>query len=307
MNKILPIFAGLACVLAACEKNVQVDVPRSDSKLVVNAFAEKEKPLIVAIGKTRYILDAQPNSPNGDVVTTARPVLYENNVAIDTLVYDPGFRNYYSPRSRVLRTGASYRLSVGATGFATVETQTAVPSQSTITGISRVPNARVQQSGETLDEVTVRLNDPAAEQNFYLLRFYASSFNSGQEYPIDCVNTSDKDVEAIGYADPADPNSCFDGDRVLVKDANFNGREKALRFYIASNRLQVYTDGAGRKHRPYVRVYRITEDHFRYLKSLGAYESADGNPFAEPVNVYTNVRNGRGLFTAYTAAVDTVR
>lgn len=306
MKKIYFLFSA-SCFLFACEKNVQVDVPRSAEKLVVNAFAEKEKPLIVSIGKTRYILDAQPNNPFADIVSTARPILYENNIAIDTLVYDAAFRNYYSPRSRVLRTGNSYRLAVAAPDFSAVETATTVPSQSSIAGISRVPNARVQQSGETLDEVTVRLNDPANETNYYLIRFYASSLNSGQEYPIDCVNTSDKDVEAIGYADPADPNSCFDGDRILVKDANFNGREKLLRFYIGNSRLQVYTDGAGRKYRPYVRVYRITENYFRYLKSLGAYESSDGNPFAEPVNVYTNVRNGRGLFSAYTAAVDTVR
>jgi len=46
-----------------------------------------------------------------------------------------------------------------------------------------------------------------------------------------------------------------------------------------------------------VKVSTISRDKYFYSQSLYAYENASGNPFAEPVIVYTNVENGQGIFS----------
>jgi Domain of unknown function (DUF4249) len=93
----------------------------------------------------------------------------------------------------------------------------------------------------------------------------------------------------------------------LLSDANFNGKQKLLKVFVEATELRELPDGSGNIRRPFVRVLRITEDYFKYLRSYNSYLSASDNPFAEPVNVFTNVKNGLGIFALSTTAVDTLR
>lgn len=49
------------------------------------------------------------------------------------------------------------------------------------------------------------------------------------------------------------------------------------------------------------------EAYFRYLKSYEYLQYNDDNPFAEPANVYSNVKNGYGVFALVHAATYEVR
>ena len=42
----------------------------------------------------------------------------------------------------------------------------------------------------------------------------------------------------------------------------------------------------------------LLDDHF--AKSFNMYQRANGNPFATPVQVYSNVNNGMGIFAGGT-------
>jgi len=42
---------------------------------------------------------------------------------------------------------------------------------------------------------------------------------------------------------------------------------------------------------------KIDENLFNYAKSKGKNYDADGNPFVEPVSIYTNISQGLGLTT----------
>ena len=92
-----------------------------------------------------------------------------------------------------------------------------------------------------------------------------------------------------------------------MKDVNFNGRQKQLKVSVASYMLNDIKYSSRPPSRPYVKVYQVTEEYFKYIKSLSAYQNSSDNPFAEPVNVYTNIANGYGIFSANTVAVDTIR
>jgi len=65
--------------------------------------------------------------------------------------------------------------------------------------------------------------------------------------------------------------------------------------------LHEQTGVNGQIQKPYVRVSRITEAHFKFIKSWNAYQMSGDNPFAEPANVFTNVLNGYGIFTLRTS------
>jgi hypothetical protein len=303
------LVIGLLAVLAACEKNVTIDIPQRAPRLVLDGQLGKGQPFQISVGKSRGIL--QPLNYNlsledNYVVKDARPIVFENNTPIDTLVFSPSDYRYKTIRNKIVRDGFTYTLKVTAPNFEQAEATTIVPSQSQIASVTRVANARKNADGNFMDQITIKLNDPS-EVNHYQISFFAAANFGGTGYPITCLSSTDKDLESIGdNTDPTATDNCFDGSQLLMKDVNFNGGTKVLTVYIESSQLMNNSSG-GMIHRPFVKVYRITADHFKYIKSLNTFENTAGNPFAEPVNVYSNISNGYGLFSAYTMAVDTLR
>jgi hypothetical protein len=309
MKKIIILELITILILFACEKAIVVDIPKKEPKLVVFSWLNKDKVIEVKVTKSLHILESPNIGSQGMdefLVKNATPVIYENNASIDTLVYDAQNRSYKSLKNAKIRDGYTYTIKVSAAGFAEVTAQTTVPVQSVIASLTHVRNARTNSEGEELDDVIIKLDDPVGK-NYYLVRLFPATYGTmNPEYPVDCVNTTDKDLEVVGDSDPMG-NNCFDGNYLLMKDLNFEGRQKQLRISAPSHQLETRANPGQQVARPYVKVFQITEDYFRYLKSHGAYQNSDDNPFAEPVNVYNNIVNGYGIFSAHTVAVDTLR
>lgn len=299
-------------LIGACEKTVNIDIPEKEPRLVINGLLVKNDLFKISIGKSRGILmpgNYTVSLAEQYTVKTAIPVIFENGVAIDTLVYQPADFVYKSVRNKRVRDGFVYTIGVAAPGYKTAEAISAVPSQSVITEVRRVKNSRTNSTGDQQDEITIKLNDPAGERNFYMVQIWGADQGFVFGNYIYCVSTADKDVEQIGdNTDPLNADNCYDGSMLLMRDNNFNGGLKQLKLFVNSDQLSEYADPiTHRTYRPYVKVFRITEDEFRYIKSNNAYNSSGDNPFAEPANVYSNVKNGFGIFSLSTQATDTLR
>lgn len=302
--------AAVLLMLAACEKTIKVEIPVKEPSLVVNGRLAKDELLNLKVGKSRGILEPSGTGSPEELYTvkTAIPVIFENGVPVDTLVYQASDYAYRTIRNKRVRPGFVYTVKVLAPGFKEVTASSAMPSQSVIAGLQWIKEARVNSYGERMDEITLKLDDPAGERNFYRVEVW-ETYGGGVSYPVACLSISDKDVEQTGNeTDPGDPESCYRGDMVLMQDQYFNGARKQLKIYVTSGTLYNYTDPVNhRVIRPYVKLFRITEDEFKYLKSRGVYSFSADNPFAEPVNVHTNVQNGYGIFSVSTMAVDSLR
>lgn len=310
MKRILIYSFILIAGLTACEKPVTIEVPQKDPKLVIKGLLAKDETVVVTVGRSRGILDPvsyQNSLVEQYTVKNAVPVIYENGVAIDTLVYNAQDYNYRPRNNSRIRAGFLYTIRVTAQGFTLAEASSLLPSQSVIAEVRRVRNARTNTDGEMMDDVTIKFDDPAGEKNFYLAQVWSANGTMFGNR-IYCVSSTDKDLEAIGEdADPLATDNCFDGTALLMKDVNFNGAQKQLKLSVRSFELQDFNDNMGRTHRPYIRLFRITEDEFKYVKSYNNYTTAGDNPFAEPANVFSNVKNGYGIFAVSTVAVDTLR
>ena len=300
----------LMILFSACEKTVHIDIPQKDPKLTISAWLKTGEVINMTIGKSRNILDpASTGNPfESYVVNNATPVVYENGIAIDTLVYNPNTFHYFSAGSKKIRDGYNYTIKVKAPGFTEAVVETITPSQSQIASIQLNRHVRTNSSGEQIDDIILKLDDPT-EKNFYIVKIYSRGYNGGGSvpgFPVWCVSTTDKDVEPLNNVDPLDPDNRFDGNNIMMKDVNFNGGQKQLKLSVQSFYMDEFVNN-NRTYRPYLEVYRVTEAYFKYLKSYDAYESGRDNPFAEPANVYSNVTNGYGTFSTYTVAVDTLR
>jgi hypothetical protein len=85
----------------------------------------------------------------------------------------------------------------------------------------------------------------------------------------------------------------------LFNDLLFNGQNKSLEIEIPNYNETGNEIGYQWSYKTLsLRLYlhNISKSYYYYRTSLELYQSASGNPFAQPVQVYSNIENGFGVF-----------
>jgi hypothetical protein len=303
------LFACLIIFSAAsCEQDVILNIPPQPVKLVVNGIARTTTAFRVTVSKTAGVLDTISVSRNR--VTNAFVQLYENHILKDTLVYDTNSGAYIVKRNTRVTQGNTYLLKVSAPGFTDVEAVTTTPFSTPIQSITRRMNVKKDAAGNSLDEVKITFNDDASLANYYLFRVRRPQYRGGNNVSytgIECMRSTDRDIEGRNNDELVDAESCIN-DEFFLRDVNFNGRVKIIVLFIEHNELEpLIVPGTNRTVRPIVELHSITADQYKYRRSIILYRDAEDNPFAEPVLVYGNVKNGYGIFTTYDMVRDTIR
>jgi hypothetical protein len=243
-------------------------------------------------------------------ITNGLILLYENNVLKDTLVYETSSGSYLVKRNTRAVSGNTYSIKASAQGFTTIEAETKTPKTTPIQSITRRPNVKKDANGNFLDEVKITFTDDPSVANYYLFRVRQPQYQGGTNVSytgIGCMRSTDRDIEGRDAGDPTDFERCIDNE-FFLRDINFNGKVKELILFIRHERLEPFLiPGTNRAVKSIVELHSITADQYKYRKSLSAYRDAEDNPFAEPVLVYGNVKNGYGIFVTYDLVRDTIR
>lgn len=140
----------------------------------------------------------------------------------------------------------------------------------------------------------LRLNDPVEEKNYYQLR--VKGIAPGPWYYKDSLNVY---IEAFHSSDPI-----FRDERLTTSwggwdayfsdvfdDSLFDG--ESYTFYI-----DTYAFGGEGKITYEVSLQSITEDYYRYQKSLMLYRISEFDSFSEGVYIHSNISNGWGILGA---------
>jgi hypothetical protein len=298
MKQIL-IITIISFILTACERETHMNIPPQPPKLATESFSGQNVFPEAYLTRTRGVTDPLPISGQTDVylVRNATVLLYENDILKDSLKYNAGQQRYKAALAKI-QAGKTYKLVLSAPGFPTAEAISVTPLLVPINNMTFTRNARNDIDGNPQDEVKLSFTDNGSTEDYYLVRIY----NAYDDF-LYCVNTNDKDVEKLVYEDPFYPDDCLQSNRLLLSDKNFNGTNKTLIFYTEAGELEP-TPGYGKA---WVELLHVNKEYYTYIKSLNTRENADDNPFAEPVNLYTNVKNGYGMFTTYAMAVDSIQ
>lgn len=291
---------AISLFMAACTKDIKVDLPEYPTQLVIHSnnttYENASYVLTATLGKSISILKYNGNQDLS--VPNATIDIYRDGTYLATMIHDPSEQRYYS--SVVPEEGKTYTLKASAPGFADAAEATAkVNLTIPITNVVRVKAARNGPNGPE-DELTISFNDPAGETNYYMISFLSPGTDdlTRQYYSNICVNTLDPAIETIDNQDFIDDNDndCLYGD-LFLKDELFNGQTRSIKFYINSYSIEPYPNFTGDTVYSSIVLTHISEDYYRYRKTSAASHNTQGNPFAEPSNIYTNVKNGRGIFS----------
>lgn len=285
---LLAVFLGLG-LLSGCEKEIEFSGELKKPKLVLNCLFNTDSIWAVKLSNSLSVID-QLNP--GPVEGATIEILDGSGNLLEALSeISPG--QYVSPTGLQPVAGNIYQVRASKANFTTVTATNYTPQPVSILAWDTVRT--VDGDGTELLEVTVRIQDNAAEENFYVLGMpYTSMDIYGTDtfiysYPV-YMQTNDPIVNQTFDAEPGYTPSY---PQLLFTDVLFSGGTYNLKFQVDP---YTFVYGQFGDTQLDLVLYSCTEDFYRYLVSFDAYQAVSGNPFAQPVQVYSNVENGFGIF-----------
>ena len=277
-----------ALVLApACEKIIDIDIPDSERKIVVNGILSPHAGVTVNLSKSLTVLEED----RLDLLPGATVKIFEEEQLIGQLTGVIG--GDYALPGFSPQPGKSYRLTADYPGLASVEAHTTVPAVVEMKSCDTL--VVTSEWGYRDYRLKVSLEDPKGIQNYYGL----SVFITYEEMDYANKDSTTRVVTRLIYiysdSDMFLQDESHDfGGKVFFTDELFDGQAKSVEVslydYVFSQADSVQID---------VHLEQLDPALYKYALSNEAYQEAHYNPFAEPVQVYNNITGGFGIFSSY--------
>jgi len=285
--KYLLVFVTLLMVLSSCVKEVDIDYPNYEPQIVLTGLMQPDSVIKIRLQKTQSVLSAAGTYP---FVSDADVFCYENNKKIGQLKHDNNgfYRLNYFPKQ-----GATYRIEV-LYDNKIITAEDDIPYGSDLTITMGAPN--YSNPNQNLD---LFLKVSRSNLSYTWLSAILSYQFGGEprikgavivsSFPIFDTFNAYKSLSGVdSFEDYARLKPDFLG--------NYN-----FKFTVGNQLSNVKTKG----DIFYFQVSDLSKNYDRYLKSsLTAYQNspeengAISDPFAEPISIFSNVKNGVGILGA---------
>lgn len=289
--------------LSSCDQSfhkiVGRDLDSETPRLVVHCLFSPDSSFVVEITRSLEVQEQTDNIWEWIGVRDATVVLLDEASIADTLAFTPDSlyenRNQYHSKVRP-KPGHTYTLKVSAPGFEPVTATSTVPSDP--------PNVEIETADQwhypsndltnTFFPLTVTLNDPVGQDDYYHLRLEADSTLKGIGYTSLTWKTQDPILlEYVREAFQYDAQDRYH-EYVYFPDDLFDGRQQTFTISAQAIRDQ---DVSNFQYGVY--VVRLSREFYLWRRTVDRQQQVRENPLVEPVPVYTNVQGGYGIFAGY--------
>ena len=311
MKKIVILSVALILIISACEKKLDIDIPEGEKHIVVNGIINTDSILTVSVSKSQNILD------NDDIsfLTEADVKLYRNDIFVQNLIHiDLGV--YIS--TVVPDIGVNYKINVDYDNLKSVNADMILHNPVEIVSVDTIVEVHTNENGEfgSYQEYEIhykiKIEDDENTNDYYFLALsLIQPFYEYDEYGLPTFVGYEETNEYFNTNDPVfrDNNNEFTLDGMfgcVFTDELFNGTQ-----YTVNISTAYFFDGFagkldGEEYLIKVKLLTVNEDIYRYITSYNLNQQTKYDPFAQPVQIYSNIENGLGLFSGYTMYVDSL-
>ena len=302
MKNLLPlllIFSALT--LSNCTKEIEFDAQDIAPRIVVNSLFTNDSIWAAHISRSVGVLETTSYTTIDD----ANVNIFDANANLVTTLTHQGNGLYTSPTGLTPQANQSYTIEASASGYESVNASNSIPSAVPIYQLDTVTSTN--SDGETILEATITFQDPPNISNYYMLEVYVTGtwINEWEQdtkeirEPLQ-ISCDDINVETVNRFNFGGFENTYL--YLMLKDQNFDGENYALTFTVINYAEVKDMDLFGE-----IRLVNTSEEYFNYLKSFNMYQRTINNPFATPVQVYSNVNNGMGIFAGGTLTSWTVQ
>jgi hypothetical protein len=315
---LLPVF-GIAALtlLQACEREITVDLPRTEARVVVEGTIETGQPPLVILSRTQnffdptslqsiaasFISEATVTVSDGTTTWTLDRIC--SSLIPDSLLEDAAAATGIDVNllananicvwtkldgSLLGQEGRSYRLDVQTDGR-NLSATTTIPQAVQLDSVwFRL--ALQRPNDDTLGLIWGRLSDPDTIGNCY--RVLAQRINRGP-------NGRPKDANFVAPFFSVFEDRYFNG---LSFDFNFN--RGALPFSTAEDDTNAERGFFKVGDTVVVKGVSIDFASYRFYNSLANNVATQGDVFSNPSNVISNINGGLGVWSGWAFRLDTL-
>lgn len=281
------LLAPLAVLgLLACDTDVTQDytIPYTE-RLVLESFISPQDTLIEvrvmktapSIGKvdrsdvnSRILPDARVELSNGSRTVTlpfaVLPIRQPNGL--------PSVNGYFlDARQFPIEAGQTYTLRVSTPAGLRAEARCTIPAQNLTPAEVEFTRDTVLVDGRERPTFSMRVRDQPGQPNYYTLTGWRTQV----------FNNDPRNTFRYGFL------------ANYLTDAGRDGE------WLNAGRYTIYRDSSPSTSPETFELYLATTDaaYYEYYTTVEKQRDAQGNPFAEPQPVYSNVSGGLGVFAGY--------
>lgn len=291
---LLTAYIAVAAVFfAACDQVINLDLPADNERLVVNSIMNPDSNLQVYVSKSQFILD---NAPLAGIID-AEIKVYDGELLVETITEN--LAGFYKSSVFKPEIGKNYRVEVSAPKFETVDASTDVPDHITILSID---TARVRVEGFEQMQVKIKFNDNISTRDYYAIELgqtYLEFVYDDNWEIVDTLYTFYASYIQLGGGLGSD----LYGTTLPFNDEFLVGETPEITI-LADAYIFTPNDWVGDEI--VINLKKITKDYYNYITSYSKYQSVNGDPFAQPVKVFSNINKGYGILGASTTSTDTL-
>jgi hypothetical protein len=259
---------------------IDIELPATDPKIVVNSFFTENSRIKVHLSKSIGILE--------NIIpecTDATVILRENNIIIDTLYFQSGY--YYS--HILAETNKNYALEIIAPGMVTVFCKDLIPGKTLLQSMVCTDSVLIDEDGFIINELKLDFQDLAGP-TFYEVELSANDIVHNYEMGLWFKKNSDPIITSTGLLD-------YNPRTLIFTDKMYDGKHCSVKIYFATQsdsdyKLKITFRSVSESY------YKYKEKQFAYLFSL---DSDIFSGMSEPINLYSNITGGYGIFAGYSS------
>jgi hypothetical protein len=287
------MLISLCLINMACRKDIEFDEEEIETRIVVNGIFSENDSLLIHLSESRNVLFYDEG--NLPFLSKAQVKLIDGNDNTLGLFSYLSEGQYYLPLTS-LEAGQYYKLRISNPGFEDILAESVLPEAISITNIDTIRKKRNM-------DFQVSFKDDPLEINYYSLSVIATSYTTIELEPgvfetKKWENGWSCTKDNINQSGSIDRNGEFCSSIFLFNDETFNGSNYT---FILNKYIDETTDTV------FVELRNMSEAYFKYRVSYEKYfQNIINNPFAEPVQVYSNIENGFGIFGGYSSDRKTI-
>ena len=321
------LFTVLIAFLIAvsCTREIDFTEKITAPKLVINGICALDSMVALEALISKPI---HGNMQELTLINDANVFLYVDGVKTEKLVADVNNPGLYKGKTKIEK-GRKYAVEAEHAAYGKVHSsETLIGGKISIQNIALRSDSAQTENSERIPDIkcTVKFIDPVDEDNFYRLivsyrigRAYKNTDESGNEkisitlIDYHGLSESVESTDPVLLQNKTNDNMVFDESNskyTLFTDELINGKEYDLEFNLNRSMLYKLADvdtTTGGFYRVIIELQSLSKEVYYYIKSIDGADNITEGLFTEPVQVYSNINDGIGIWGLYTSSVDTIR
>jgi hypothetical protein len=272
-KKLLFAIALTWIFLAGCQTEIDLKLPDKEKKIVVQGLISPSDPVRIYVTES---LSVTSKAEDIKIVNDAVVELWEDDQFVALLKYNAEAFVYEHNDIRP-KVGSRYTIKVITQNHDPVIISSTVPRPVPVDAVKSAHKKLPKENLEFETTLDIAFQDRALEKNYYLIQVIYKDMNQ----PLSASNM----YQTVYHSGK------FQG--IPLVDEGWDGQLFSLSCFFSWEPREDKDSWAQ------IRLYSLSEELYKYLKTLHMHRYSLSEPYVEPVPIFSNAINGIGLLGAY--------